>query len=181
MDHSKSSSSIDYDEFNLFDAIDEDDTFLAPFTSANDEAVDSWGLGDEDFLTHDERLDDSTQNHPQWYDEEESPRTPLPPMLPVDDLLESVAEVTPESKPKLQTPQDVNSVELQLEYLRTLKKLTKSMRRSDETRSIVKRQRLSDSDGSSNFFQTSRWSELELSRQKIAKLIHHESTKRNVF
>jgi hypothetical protein len=90
---------------------------------------------------------------------------------------------------------DMETVELQLEYLRTLKKLAKLMRRSDETRAIVKRQRTMDSGyhhhndhddewgggAARNFFASSRWGELEYTRNKVAKMIHYESATRAVF
>ena len=162
-------------EFNLFDdEIDEIDdidnavdNFMTHYTSIEGN---SWEILDRS-------LDVSTESLPRLHVEGEHRRSP-PPMEAEDPLLGRV--VTPDYKPKVQAPPlEFNAVELQLEYLRTLKKLAKSMRRSDETRSIVKRQRSSDND--ENFFMTRRWSELEQDRNKISKIIHHDSTHRTVF
>jgi len=65
-------------------------------------------------------------------------------------------------------------VELELEFKRSMKKLASSMRRSDESRSMVKRQRsYNSSTGSSSrdFFQSQRCEELEHNRQTMFGMI----------
>jgi hypothetical protein len=130
-------------------------------------------------------------------DDEACPRSPPPrphPELQFADPHLGRVVVTPDFKPKtltitpsdmdtsleIGTPPDIDTVELQLEYLRTLKRLARLMRRSDETRSIVKRQR-SDQCGKDNFFTSPRWRELEQTRSEVATLIHHQSAVKKVF
>ena len=100
---------------------------------------------------------------------EEAPRTPSP--RPVRNVLQNnVHEITPEShsQPKVQLP---DTTELELQYQRTLKRLSKSMRRTDETRGIVKRQRLNKTDPNCNFFQSSKAKVMEESRKKLYQMI----------
>lgn len=100
---------------------------------------------------------------------EEAPRTPSP--KPARKVVQNKAhEITPElcSQPKVKLP---DTTELELQYRRTLKRLSKSMRRTDETRGIVKRQRLSKTDRHCNFFQSSKAKVMEESRQKLYRLI----------
>jgi hypothetical protein len=175
-------SNLDFEEFNLSDCdeIDGDleNSLAAPLTNTGMERTDSWG-----------RLFDrlgyqygSSDGVPRMNDEcgfcSLSP-PPSPPMKAEDPHLGRVVVVHEESKPNVQDhPLEVNQVELQLDYLRTLKKLAMSMRRSDETRSIVKRQR---GDDKNNFFMTPRWNELEQNRSMIFKVIQLDSSTRTVF
>jgi len=64
-------------------------------------------------------------------------------------------------------------VELELEFKRSMKKLASSMRRSDESRSLVKRQRSYNSSTGSfrDFFQSQRCEELEHNRQTMFGMI----------
>jgi hypothetical protein len=123
--------------------------------------------------------------------DEECPRSPPPrphPELQVADPHLGRVVVTPDFKPKtvtvappeIDTPTDMDTVELQLEYLRTLKRLARLMRRSDETRSIVKRRRFDKCD-KNNFFTSPRWRELEQTRSEVATLIYHQSAAKKVF
>jgi hypothetical protein len=70
--------------------------------------------------------------------------------------------------------------ELQMQYQDTLKKLAKSMRRSDATRSVIKRQRkvtpsLSfESDNAKDFFASPNLQQLEQSRNDFLFLINGE-------
>jgi hypothetical protein len=124
-------------------------------------------------------------------DDEECPRSPPPrphPELAAADPHLGRVVVTPDFKPKtvtvtppdIDTPADIDTVELQLEYLRTLKRLARLMRRSDETRSIVKRHR-TDMCANDSFFTSPRWRELELTRSEVATLIYHQSVAKKVF
>lgn len=85
-------------------------------------------------------------------------------------------EAITNSPPSLPKPD-----ELQRQYQQTLRKLAKSMRRSDATRSIVKRQKPlnfkattlhSSSRAVSNFFQSERCKELEESRRQLLRFIN---------
>lgn len=80
--------------------------------------------------------------------------------------------------PKLSTSSTYNNkmIELQIDYQRTLQRLSKSMRRSDETRSIVKRQRIGR-DQYKNFFDSPQCDELELSRKRILDVLRKECNK----
>lgn len=113
---------------------------------------------------------EDTTDHGEEEDKaEEAPRTPSP--KPVRNVLQNnVHEITPESysQPKFQLP---DTTELELQYQRTLKRLSKSMRRTDETRGIVKRQRLNKTDPNCNFFQSSKAKVMEESRKKLYRMI----------
>lgn len=147
--------------------------------SSEDALID--GVEDDDFLV---RMDDDDSNNaslgfledqgnrceslPALYD---PPRSPSPSRSHT-----SAHEITPEQqeqgKVHLQNPG-----ELQVQYKRTLKKLAKSIRQSDATRSQIKRQKrlasasLSDSEDDCDFFTSRRCMELEKSRKQLLKLI----------
>jgi hypothetical protein len=113
-----------------------------------------------------------------YSDEDEAPRTPLPAERLVVRLKceNNVHEITPEQQalPKVNLP---DLVELQLKCQLTLKKLASSMRRSHETRSIVKRQHLqspvfTEDVSDSNMFSTQRARAMEESRRKIYQMIN---------
>jgi hypothetical protein len=125
---------------------------------------------EEDFEDEDDSEDD--------YDEDEAPRTPSPAERQIIVLQSdnNVHEITPEQ----QAPSKVNlpdMTELQFKCHLTLKKLANSMRRSDETRSIVMRQRLQSpvfqgSISDSDFFSSKHASAIEESRRKIYQLVN---------
>jgi hypothetical protein len=85
------------------------------------------------------------------------------------------------------SPVTDSSVELQLEFQRTLKKLAKSMRRTEESRSIVKRQRVSrcrgsstgssgsGGSGSSSYVSIFEDKTMEYARRKVKEVIRIES------
>lgn len=111
---------------------------------------------------------------------------PSPPqqqaVLPIVDADPHVGRVvvTPEFKPKAIAPvPHFEPADMNIEYRRTLHKLATYMRRSDQTRSIVKRQR--SDHGAYNFFESERWIELEQNRGEIKKIIHYETATRTVF
>jgi hypothetical protein len=87
--------------------------------------------------------------------------------------------VTPHQKnEEIQLP---DSAELQMQYQNTIKKLAKSMRRSDATRSVIKRQRkfspsLSfESDDETDFFTSPRCQQLEQSRKRLFRVINRDA------
>jgi hypothetical protein len=68
-----------------------------------------------------------------------------------------------------------SAAELQRQYQHTLRKLAKSMRRSDATRSIVKRQKplhFKEMSAAMNFFHSERCKELEDSRRQLLRFIN---------
>lgn len=127
--------------------------------------------------------DDYEDDYEDYYDEmgsdeDEVPRTPSPAERHVVGFKNerNVHEITPEQQA---TPQFIlpDLVELQIKCQRTLQKLASSMRRSDETRSIVKRQRLQspgfNEDLSDNYlFAPQRASTIEESRRKLYQMIN---------
>lgn len=113
-------------------------------------------------------------------DEEDIESSNLPGVI--NDVSEEthIARVSPEppESPRRQCPErsSSESSELQRQYQATLEKLAKSMRRSDETRSIVKRQRLHSPDlkiagAQTDFFNSERCRELEESRVKLVRMM----------
>jgi hypothetical protein len=91
---------------------------------------------------------------------------------------------SPESQPKTTDSVDslttttttvIDPVELQLEFLRTLKKLDRSIQRTNQSRSMVKRLH------TASFLERSEWHQIEEDRQQFAEMIHHDSLTRTVF
>jgi hypothetical protein len=89
------------------------------------------------------------------------------------------SQITPDQKiEEIQLP---DSTELHMQYQNTLKKLAKSMRRSDATRSVIKRQRkfspsLSfESDDETDFFTSPRCQQLEQSRKRLFRVINGDA------
>jgi hypothetical protein len=92
----------------------------------------------------------------------------------------------------------IHTVELQLEFLRTLKKLYKSIQRTDESRNILQRQRFvythenaynhhhhhhdhNHCSQSINYFTTRQWYETELYRKQFKQIIQNDCLHRTVF
>lgn len=104
------------------------------------------------------------------------PRTPSSSPLKGMVCDDHTHQITPEKqKPSEVSLPDVT--ELQIQYQRTLKKLTRSMQRSDETRSIVKRQRLCSSaakiykEGENDFFSSPQAKAIEEAREKLYEVL----------
>jgi hypothetical protein len=147
------------DEDDEGDEDDEDDE--------DDDVVDDECSEDEDY---DDDVDDNDED-------DETPRTPSQ----VDRQVfmfdsENIHEITPEHQapPKINIP---DLAELQVKCQRTLKKLANSMRRSDETRSIVKRQRLhstafKENECDDDFFSSRHASAMEESRRRLYQMIN---------
>lgn len=121
--------------------------------------------------------DDSDSDDEDYEDDDDTPRTPSQGDRQVFLFKsENVHEITPEQ----QVPTKINLpdlADLQLHFQRTMKKLAKSMRRSDETRLIVKRQRLQsplfkDEESDSDFFPSYHANAMEESRQKLYQMIN---------
>jgi hypothetical protein len=101
----------------------------------------------------------------------------------------SPALCSPESQPKATLSVDsfatnttcnssttvIDPVELQLEFLRTLKKLDRSIQRTDQSRSVIKRLH------AASFMDRSEWHQIEEHRQQFAEMIHRDSLTRTVF
>jgi hypothetical protein len=104
------------------------------------------------------------------------PRTPSPHQSSM--LFDDEAhQITPEKRKRCEVSVPVMT-ELQLQYQRTLKKLALSMQRSDETRSIVKRQRLCSStasiydDEENDFFSSPQAKAIEEARTRLYESIY---------
>jgi len=156
---------------------------IATFPSMNQ---DDWGLLDEDFGANFAVDDDDMDSFlPGLYedeaDSEERQGPPAPPTVvsssPDQEMVSTIPVMcgsseetaSPESLfQQKHQPKSPCQIELELEYQRSLKKLANSMRRSDNSRSIVKRQR--SSEAKENFFQSPRCEELERSRQQMLHL-----------
>jgi hypothetical protein len=88
-------------------------------------------------------------------------------------------EVSPDAKRNEHVPLP-GLTELQMQYQNSLKKLAKSMQRSDVTRSVIKRQRkvtpsLSfESDNAKDFFAGPRMQQLEQSRKRLLCVINRD-------
>jgi hypothetical protein len=170
------------------------DTFDTDHMLSNDMVDD----GDEDFLMMEVEVTPSsehTENDDNWgldeqegkngtWQEVDEPRTPSQRSrnlvhLDRQNMNDCVRTVTPETQTnQLSLPDMAN---LQLQYQRGLRRLSRSMRRSDQTRSIVKRQRSAYSQASGgggkddarpDFFASSRFNEFEDSRKKLFSLIN---------
>jgi hypothetical protein len=105
-----------------------------------------------------------------------------PPTIAYTHQLPDTAVCTPEYKPRstIRVEHHVSTVvpvELQLDFLRTLKKLNKSIQRTDQSRTVVKRLHSSDE----NFFYTSKWLEVQQNRHVFAQMIYNDSLTRTVF
>ena len=132
---------------------------IATFPSMNQ---DDWSLLDEDFGANFAVDDDDMDSFfPGLYeddaDSEERQGPPAPPavvssspdqeMVSPSPVMCGSSEETASSSSQQHQPKSSCQIELELEYQRSLKKLANSMRRSDNSRSIVKRQRSSESQG----------------------------------
>jgi len=82
--------------------------------------------------------------------------------------------ITPEQQQRKRA--DPTDVEQLLEHEKALKKLISTMQKSDETRTILKRQRLPAA-RSSNFFTSSECKELEKCRKMLFKILKQEVAK----
>lgn len=160
----------------------------ANFDEADDEQLSSslQGNDDEDLGLRSERLPSlyntsfcSRRNSLLSSSEHEGGRShPAPTkrssLVTPEPIQEDATATNPPSLPNLE--------ELQRQYQQTLRKLAKSMRRSDATRSIVKRQKplnfkgaliaINSSRAESNFFQSERCKELEASRRQLLRFIN---------
>lgn len=102
-------------------------------------------------------------------------RTPLVQRSKLCD--EDIHRITPEKRKRSEVHVP-DMTELQIQYQWALKKLAKSMQRSDETRSIVKRQRLCPSTaiiykkGENDFFSSPQAKAIESARAKLYEVLH---------
>jgi hypothetical protein len=110
-------------------------------------------------------------------DDYASPQSPAPEEQQASFYF--LRQITPDQKnEEIQLP---DLTDLQMQYQNTLKKLGKSMRRSDVTRSVIKRQRkfspsLSfESDDETDFFASPRWQQLEQSRKRLFCVINRDA------
>jgi hypothetical protein len=124
----------------------------------------------------DELVGPELQTLPSWLHYGSAPRTPSP----HDTAFEDAAhQITPEKRKRSEI--DIPEMtELQLQYHRTLKKLALSMQRSDETRLIVKRQRLCSStsmiyEDENDFFSSPQAKAIAEARKKLFESIHSSS------
>ena len=111
-------------------------------------------------------------------DQVSPPQSPIPNEINIISHNDA-ARITPEQTGStIHRPDE--AYRLQLQYKRTVKKLAKSMRRSDATRTIVKRQRSSmslhsglrpDDDISEDFFAGDRYAQVEHSRRSLFQLL----------
>ena len=139
-----------------------DDGFLLQFTSGgSSEASDvTLGLSDESESEHQEEL-------PSLYKE----RSYSPD--PEEDIEES-RRVTPDSSEsseakKMRKKSTTHCIKRQ--YRHSFKKLAKSMRQSDATRSMIKRQKRLLKEDKDNFFSSPRCFELEAARRKLFNIL----------
>lgn len=186
-DSSELWGSFNFSEKDLIDsAVNDGDFFLMEDevnaeddTSTSEPNEDHWGLSEE-----------IEQKHP--YNTRQSKRSDRPTSLTSDaDDEKPHAPVIPFDR-QPSTPILPEMAELQLQYQRTLMRFTKSMRRSDQTRSIVKRQRNSkipvtvsrsfdhddgddDDDTRVDFFDSARCKELEETRRRVYQMLHTSS------
>lgn len=177
-------SAASYNDTELWEAFDGDhmlnsaehmdgveDNFLMMEVEIDEHALpvaqndDAWGLIDEQ--------DSSTEST----ESSDTPRTPSEAERQV--VMLNFSEVTHQVTPDQQVPNKLvypDLTELQIKYLRTLKNLARSMKRSDETRTIVLRQRMQSAElqdeGGSDFFSSPQLEEVEESRQNLYKLIN---------
>lgn len=119
------------------------------------------------------------QTLPSCFHHGAAPRTPSPQQkgMLFDD---EAHQITPEKRKRREI--DIPEMtELQLQYQRTLKKLAVSMQRSDETRLIVKRQRMCSSttliceEEENDFFSSPQAKAIEEARKKLYESIHSSS------
>jgi hypothetical protein len=147
-----------------------------------------WGLmdGDDDDDDDDDGIASESEKEGERAGEVAAPRTPPPNPRRVvvvglrhvrdgghyfegDDIRQITPE--PQSPPKVSFVSSANScvtlAEIQSQYQRTLRKLASSMRRSEETRSIVKRQRCTEP----NFFTSPKAYTMEQNRNCLYRMI----------
>jgi hypothetical protein len=149
-------------------AFDEDNNdFLLEITIHHNQNDDSLRLDDD--------LDDELNNIPFDLPEYTYPSRSCSPNNCVQSYADSrVSRVTPESSDHVQLP---DLTELQRQYQHTLHKLARSMRQSDATRSLIKRQKrmlsptFSMPGRDEDFFTSDRCARLEESRRKLFNAI----------
>lgn len=164
-------------------AVSEDFMLLDPDARVEDNIVSDtsdsgWGLPREAMA------ETSHLGPPYFFRDSETdftPRTPSPPRcrsFVANCMGNDISHVTPE-KATSDCVYLPDMTELQMQYQRTLRKLATSMRRSDETRCIIKRQRVSSSCGrfdESDFFASPREKAMEESRRKLYDMIRQGTT-----
>jgi hypothetical protein len=160
------------DDFLTLDVdldLDDDEPNLCELSSDNS----CWEtMNNED----DELVGPELQTLPSFFHHGIMPRTPSPHRrsTPCDD---ETHQITPEKRKRCEVSVP-DMTELQIQYQRTLKKLALSMQRSDETRSIVKQQRLCSStamiydDEENNFFSSPQAKAIEEARKRLFESIH---------
>jgi len=140
---------------------------------------------DDDFLV----MDDDDANNPSlgFLEDQGNRRESLPalynlaPRSPSPSRSHTSAhEISPDQESQGRA-HITDPCQLQVQYKRTLRKLAKSIRQSDATRSQIKRQKrlsasLSDSEDDCDFFTSRRCMELEKSRKQLLKLIAMQAT-----
>jgi hypothetical protein len=133
------------------------------------------------YRQHDQAEDSEDE---MGFPQERSPSPFTPPHSPVPNEISIFSDTSVHRISPQQTTNPVltsSCCELQLQYKRTIKSLTKSMRRSDQTRTIVKRQRSSfsigsalsssDDEPSEDFFYSDRCAQVEDSRRHLLRLL----------
>jgi hypothetical protein len=109
----------------------------------------------------------SESNDDEWglHDEEdvECPRTPPSSAM----VSRAIHQITPNHVETTTVVEPQNLLELRIKYQKCFRKLANSMRQTDLTRGIVKRQRTDNS-----FFSSSKLAELETSRRNLYKWIN---------
>lgn len=168
-------------EFELIDeAVNDNDFLLMDIEVKTDEPLssspndDNWALSEEiEEFYHDSKRfksDSGKSLRREWQT--------------VNDGKLPAQVVTPRQRPTSTVVLVPKIAELEIQYNRSLIRFTKSMQRSDQTRSIVKRQRSSavstrtethdhdNDDASDDFFVSARCKELEETRRQVYKMLN---------
>jgi len=171
MCHSKSNSCVDIDDFSLFSfdqSSDDCSCAEANITSklAHDD-VDQQQQNVDNSWFFDEKLvmfDDFIRSPPPSDNQQQHQ----------DTLVGQVFEIASDQQQQEHRKRpDPTDVEQQLKHQRILKNFTRSMQKSDETRTIIKRQR-PHTGCSRNFFASSECKELEKSRKELFRVLNQE-------
>ena len=75
----------------------------------------------------------------------------------------------------------IDKVELQIEFLRTLKKLNKSMQRTDQSRTFFFRALVRHHHYRQGYFTSPEWIKSQQERQQMTKIVHYDALHRTVF
>ncbi len=116
---------------------------------------------------------------------------PSPPSMVMSDgsmssvntncTMPTMIQTTTDIKSRISHTNRIYNVELHIEFLRTLKKLNKSMQRTDQSRTFFLRALVRHHHYRQGYFTSPEWYRSQQERQQMTKSVHYDSLHRTVF